>query len=101
MQAHLGVTLCYAERWAEAVRQCSKALEWDPNFLISRCALGAAFYFQSRVDDAIRELQVAADGSQRDHWALAYLGAVYAASGNREQAKAIVRELEDRRRKQY
>jgi tetratricopeptide (TPR) repeat protein len=100
MQAQLGVTLCYAGRWAEAVQECSKALEWDPNFLSARCALGASYYFLSRVDEAIRELQGAVEGSGRDHWALAYLGAVYAASGSREQAEAIVRELEDRRKTQ-
>ena len=101
MQAHLGVTLCWAGRWAEAVQQCSKALEWDPNFLSARCALGASYYFQSRGDESIRELQGAVEGSGRDHWAMAYLGAVYAASGDRARAGYILRELEERRKREY
>jgi tetratricopeptide (TPR) repeat protein len=69
---------------------------------LSQRALRAwrSIFFQSRADDAIRELQGAVEGSGRDHWALAYLGAVYAASGSHEQAEAIVRELEDRRKTQ-
>ncbi len=101
MQAHLGVTLLCAGRWAEAVRECSKALEWDPNFLSARCALGASYYFLSQVDDAIRELQGAVEGSGRDQWALAYLGAVYSASGDSGRAEHILRELEERRKREY
>jgi tetratricopeptide (TPR) repeat protein len=101
MQAHLGVSLFWAGRWAEAVQQCSKALEWDPNFLIARCALCASYYFQSRVEEAIRELQAAVEGSGRHQWAMAYLGAVYAASGDRARAEQILRELEDRRKREY
>lgn len=101
MQAHLGVALFYAGRWMESVRECSKALEWDPNFLSARITLGAAYFYQSRIDEAIRELEGAVEGSGRDQWALAYLGAVYAASGRYALAENIVREFEERRKREY
>ena len=101
MQAHMGVTLFWAGRWAESAEQCMKALEWDPNFLSARAVLGASYYFMGRVQEGIRELQAIVETSGRDSWAHSYLGAVYASAGNRTEAGRIVKELENRRKREY
>jgi len=95
-QAHLGVMLLFARRVREASEQFLKAIELHPNFLLARVNLGACYYLQSRTNDAIRELEDAVESLQRDQWPLAYLGAVYAASGQRARAEEILNELKQR-----
>ena len=100
-QAHLGVMLLFARRIGEAAEQLLKAIELNPNFLVARVNLGACYYLQSRPEDAIRELEAAVELFQRDQWSLAYLGAVYAASGQRSRAEEILKELKQREVTQY
>jgi tetratricopeptide (TPR) repeat protein len=93
--------LWLAGEWYEASEHCLKALELDPTFLVARCTLGISYYFQSRVEQAIRELEAAVEVSGRDPWPLAYLATVYAASGLHDKAQDILYELEQRRKREY
>ncbi len=101
MQCHLGIVLLFSRRYAEASEQFRKALELDPNFFIARASLGVTYYSQSRLEDSIRELQRAVESSDRNQWPLAWLGVVYAGSGNWRRAGETVTELEQRRHKEY
>ena len=101
METHLGIILCFAGEWLKASEHCLKALELDPNFLVARSTLGVSYYFQSRVQQAIRELELAVEASGRDPWPLAYLATVYAASGAHDEAQHILCELEQRRKREY
>jgi len=101
LEAHLGIILCYGGQWERACEHCLKALDLDPNFLVARCALALAYHFQSHTERAIRELEKAVEVSGRDPWALSYLAAVYAASGEYHEAQHLLIELEQRRKREY
>src|SRR5262249_24956405 len=101
LEAHLGIILCFGGQWERACEHCSKALDLDPNFLVARCALALAYQFQSHTERAIRELEKAVEVSGRDPWALSYLAAVYAASGEHHEAQHLLIELEQRRNREY
>jgi serine/threonine-protein kinase len=101
LEAHLGIISCFAGQWALATEHCSKALDLDANFLVARCALALAYYFQSHAERAIRELERAVEASGRDPWPLSYLASVYAASGAHNKAQHLLIELEQRRKREY
>jgi len=101
MHTQLGCVLLEAQKYAEASEQLLQALELEPDFASARSILGIAYYFQSRVEDAIREIQIAIDLSDRDQWSVAFLGQVFAATGDRKRAEAILVELEGRAQNEY
>jgi TolB-like protein/Tfp pilus assembly protein PilF len=97
----LASMLLSAQKHEQAAEQLLQALDLEPDFYSARAFLGIAYYFQSRVDDAIYEIQKAIDMSDRNQWPVAYLGTVYAAIGDRTRADEILAELEGRSRKEY
>jgi len=97
----LGGVLLSAQKYEEASEALLQALELEPDFYSARSMLGIAYYLQSRVEDAILEIQKAVDMSNRNQWPVGFLGAVYAAIGDRTQAGEILAELEGRSRKEY
>jgi TolB-like protein/Tfp pilus assembly protein PilF len=97
----LASVLFSAQKHEQAAEQLLQALDLEPDFYSARAFLGIAYYFQSRVDDAIYEIQKAIDMSDRNQWPVAYLGTVYAAIGDRTRADEILAELEDRSQKEY
>jgi non-specific serine/threonine protein kinase len=101
MHTQLSCVLLALQKYAEASEQLLQALELEPDFASARSILGIAYYFQSRVEDAIREIQIAIDLSDRDQWPVAFLGQVYAATGDRKRAEAILVELEGRAQNEY
>jgi len=101
INTHLGIGLLEVRDYAEAARQLLEALELDPNFASARAVLGTVYYFQSRVADAIREIQTAVEASGRDPWPLGIMGAVCAGSGDRKQAEKILAELLERAESEY
>ena len=101
MHTHLGLVFVAEQRYAEASEQLLQALELDPAFTVARANLGMAYYFQSRAEDGIHELQRAIELSDRDQWPVGCIGAVYAATGDRKRAKEILVELEDRAQNEY
>ncbi len=101
MHVQLGSVLLAAQQSEAASEQLLQALELEPEFAAARAILGIAYYFQSRVEDAIRELQWAIESSDRDQWPVGLLGVVYAATGDRKRAEAILVELEDMAQKEY
>ena len=101
MHVQLGCVLLAAQKYAQASESLLQALELQPDFVSARSILGIAYYFQSRVEDAIREIQRAIDLSHRDQWPVWLLGVVYAADGDRTRAEEILVELEGRAQNEY
>jgi TolB-like protein/DNA-binding winged helix-turn-helix (wHTH) protein/Tfp pilus assembly protein PilF len=92
--------LCTAGRFDEAIAQAHEALEFDPNFRISRYFLGVAYIGKKMYPDALAEYQkgVAIDGN--DEWSRVGLGRVYALLHDRRNAEKIVQQLlQDSRRR--
>jgi TolB-like protein/Flp pilus assembly protein TadD len=97
----LGCVLLSAQKFEQASQQLLQALDLVPDFSSARSFLGLAYFYQSRVEEAIREIQIAIDMSHRDQWPVAFLGVVYAAIGDRIRADEILLELKDRAQNEY
>jgi Flp pilus assembly protein TadD len=64
--------------------------------------LGTTFTAMNRMDDAIRELQIAARPAHGHNSRIeAYLGYAYAAAGRTRDARAVLKELDAHRQDQY
>ena len=68
----------------------------DPNFAIAHYELGQAFERKFMLNEAIEEFQKAIELSGGNEVFDANLAYAYAASGRKEEAMKIVKDLEDR-----
>jgi len=101
INAGWGHRLYRARRYDEAVSALNVALELDPNFYSTRWNLGMAYAQQKKFDAAIRELQKAEALSQQNALVLGGLGYAYAISSDKNQARAVLRSLENQASTQY
>ena len=85
-------------RYDEAIRQFRSTVELDPNFANAHAGLCHVYALQRLLRQAIAACERASAILKRPTGLLAY---VYAASGNRPKAAAIVRELVVRWRREY
>jgi TolB-like protein/DNA-binding winged helix-turn-helix (wHTH) protein/Tfp pilus assembly protein PilF len=100
INANWGGRLNRARRYDEAVAYLTgAALELDPNFSVTHWNLGMAYAAQKNFKAAIQELQKAS--LQGNIPALGALGYAYAASGDKGQAQAVLRRLENQASRQY
>jgi tetratricopeptide (TPR) repeat protein len=76
------------------VEQSEKTLEMDPNFAVGHYELGQALEQMHRHDEAIAEFQRAIELSGHSGAFDSNLGYAYAASGRREEAIKIIKDLE-------
>jgi tetratricopeptide (TPR) repeat protein len=91
----------YAGRDEEAVEHCRRLLEMDPSYVTGYETLTRPLVVLGRYQEA---LEVALDGVERSgRWSLllAALGQVYGRMGKREEALAILAELEAQARERY
>src|SRR5215471_127192 len=98
--ASLGVIYLFGRRYDQAVEQCQKTLELDPNSGTAWGFLGWAQSFKLRHEDAIASLRKACDlwpGSSP----IAWLGVAYAAAGYRDEARKVLRQLEELSKQRY
>jgi TolB-like protein/DNA-binding winged helix-turn-helix (wHTH) protein/Flp pilus assembly protein TadD len=95
ISADLADALCIAHRYDESVQQSRKTIDMDPNFAVAHYQLGQAFEQKRMHDEAIGEFQRAIELSGRSTTFNSNLAYSYAASGRREEAMRIVKELED------
>ena len=79
-----------------AVEQSKKIIELDASNPLGHWCLGMADRKQQRYSDAIAELQKAVQLSGRASLFLGDLGCAYAISGNRAEALAVLKELEEK-----
>lgn len=79
-----------------AVKELEKVIDLDPNYWLAHSTLALAFLKQGHTDKALKAAQKGLELSRRSNRALAFLGYVRAVSGNRVEATAIVKELEEK-----
>jgi serine/threonine-protein kinase len=92
----VATTLLRAGRYDEAVASAERAAELDPGHDRARATLGWAYFLRGEHDRGLRELEQAAAFKRGDSLWLGQLGEAYALAGRTEQARAILRELEER-----
>jgi tetratricopeptide (TPR) repeat protein len=94
VNAGAGHTLFLARRYDEAIAECEKSLEVDPNFILGIHVMGMCRALQSKLRDAIEIGERTAAMSGRGPFYLGVLGHYYARNGETAKVLAIVDELE-------
>jgi len=89
-----GYGLFLAKRYDEAVVQCEKALEIDPDSIIAIYVIGMCRAQQSRLPEAIMLMDRAVTMSSRMPFYLALLGNFYGRAGETAKAHELLAELE-------
>ncbi|MGD9561601.1 MAG: tetratricopeptide repeat protein [Pyrinomonadaceae bacterium] len=80
----------------KAIEICQKVIDFDPDFPGGHFAIAWSYLSTGRNNDAIAEFQKAADLNGRQSDSLGDLGLAFAASGRKEEAEGLVKELEER-----
>jgi TolB-like protein/Tfp pilus assembly protein PilF len=96
--ASAGFVLYYARRWNDAVDRLERTVTVDPTFATAHVALGLTLLEIGRTRDAVHSLERAVENSRRGSSALAVLGLTHGIAGNEAAARAVVAELDARRR---
>jgi hypothetical protein len=86
--------LFLARRYDEAVAECEKSLEVDPNLILGIHVMGMCRALQSQLTEAIQIGERTVSMSGRAPFYLAVLGHYYARSGAADKVNAIIEELE-------
>jgi tetratricopeptide (TPR) repeat protein len=98
--SHLGWILYLSGRNDEAIAQCTKILNLDPNSFPARRYIGLAYEQKGMYPQAIAEFQkgVKISGSPL---MLALLGHAYAASGKTAEARQVLTDLHELETRRY
>jgi serine/threonine protein kinase/Tfp pilus assembly protein PilF len=90
-----GLNLYFARNYDEAIEQFQKTLELDPNFPPVRVFLPAAYEQKRMFDESIAAFQKGLTTKGSSEWSLVMggLGHVYAVSGRKTAARAVLDEL--------
>ncbi len=83
-----------------AANECHRMFDLDPNFWAAHQTLAIVLVKQERYSQALTEAQKSIDLSNRSNASLALLGHVYGRTGKRNEAEAVIKELEARYAKQ-
>ena len=97
----LAIRYLYAGRLAEAMTQFSKTLDANPEFAVAHWGLAQAHLANGANARALDELQRALELSGNSAYMRAHLAYGLAASGNRDRAIVIQREIENESRERY
>ncbi len=88
----------YARQYDQAVAQCRKALDMDPNFPLAHIWLGMAYVQKKMYPEAIEEFRKVQSVSPT---ALALLGHTYGLSGRQSEALGVLQDLRNLSRRRY
>ncbi len=80
---------------------CRGVLELDPQFWVAHWFMGMALEQSGQLEDALKELQLAVDGSEQNALAVAALAHCLAATGQNERAEAQLSTLRVRGQSEY
>jgi TolB-like protein/Tfp pilus assembly protein PilF len=92
----VATTLLRAGRFDEAVASAERAAELDPGHDRARATLGWAYFLRGEHERGLRELEQAAAVTRGDTLWLGQLGEAYGLDGQFDEARAILRQLEER-----
>jgi serine/threonine-protein kinase len=90
-----------ARRFDEAIAEARQAIELDPRSVQAHETLGSTYLQKGMVGPAIAELEKTLDLSGRDPEVVALLGVANGVAGRKEQAQALLHELEQRFERSY
>jgi serine/threonine protein kinase/tetratricopeptide (TPR) repeat protein len=100
-RADVASTLLRAGRYEEALQASLRAIEFDPEYGRARSTLGWAYLMSGMPDQGLAELEHAVRVAPGHTLYLAQLGEAYGLSGRTEQAREVLRQLEDMSRERY
>jgi tetratricopeptide (TPR) repeat protein len=86
-------TLYLGRRYDDAIELCNDCLRFDPNYVFATHIRGLCFLRKSVRDEAIADLRQAAVLSSRAPFYLGLLGRCYGEFGMRQEALALIEEL--------
>src|SRR4030095_4238263 len=93
--------LFYVGRYDDALRRLRSAVAVDPTFARTYVILCRVYLAKRMVREAVQACEQGVNLSGRESWATGLLGHAYAEAGDRGRAQVILRELDDRRRREY
>ncbi len=96
INANLAIIFLLKNDTNAAVQQCQNIVALDPNHISGHDWLGWAYFEQGRLGEATAEREKAAELSQRSGPQLSGVGYLYAVTGRRSEALAILDELEQK-----
>jgi tetratricopeptide (TPR) repeat protein len=97
----MGATLYYAGRYDEAIDQCRRTIEMDPNFTVAHWYLGLAYEQKQVLDAATEEFKKAISLSGGSPLMKAALGRAYAKSQKKHEANEMLNELNELSKQHY
>jgi len=95
-QVTSGWVFYFARQYDEAVEQCQKALELDPNSAGAYDCMGSSYLARGMYDQAIAACQQAVKLSENAPSRAVGLGESYAAAGRKPEAQEVLRQLRER-----
>jgi tetratricopeptide (TPR) repeat protein len=101
LNAHMAMTYYFAREYNKAIEHGSRTVDMDPNFFPGYFYLGMAYQMNRQFAEAAAALQQARVLSNNSTLMVASLGAVFAAWGKQEEARAILYELEEMGHRKY
>lgn len=101
VNADLGWDLYFARRYDEAIEQLQKAVDLEPNYWVSRVLLGRCYEQKGKLSEAVAEFEKARQIENSIPEVLAALGHGYAVSGRKAEALKIIRDLQERSKKEF
>ncbi len=93
--------LYFAREYDEAIEQCRRALELEPNYGGARFFLGRVYKQKEMYREALAELEKARNLLTDNAEVLSIIGYTYAAMGRRVEAQKILQELHEQANQRY
>ena len=90
-----------ARQYPQALNQCKKALDIDPDFFPAHLCTGLVLEREGRFTQAIESLEKAFRASGGSLFVRAVLSGTLAFAGRQDDARAMLRELEERSAEEY
>ncbi len=100
-RADLGTTLIRAGRYPEALAEARRVVSIEPDYPRARSTLGWAHLMLGEVEEGLANLELAVRTERGNTLFLAQLGQAYGMFGKPDQARDVLRELEQRSAERY
>lgn len=94
-----GVALLMRRRYQEGIARCREVLDLQPEYRLARWWLSLLYLASGQCDEAVSCLRVVTAPHPPIH--VGFLGAALACAGHLDEARGLLRSLEDRRGREY
>jgi len=93
INVNLGCILYFKRQYDEAIDQCLKTIEMDPNYLLSYWFLGGGYGGKGMWKEMTAAFEKAVALSEESPYFIGYLGYAYAISGQKDKARRTINRL--------